>query len=102
MGRTHLQCVFQTLTNLEHAASCFQRRQRLANLHEVAQVSTFHEFHREEMKTSLVADIVDRNDVGMNKPLANASFTCETGNRSRIFGPAFAKQLQGHHAIIIK
>ena len=102
MRGTHLQCVFQTLAHLQHATCCFYRRQRLANLHEVSQVSTFHEFHREKMKTSLVADVVDRHDEGMNKPLTNAGFSCETGNSSRIFGPAFTKKLESHDAIVVQ
>ena len=91
MRGPHLQRVFQTLADLVDAPSRLKRRQRLADVHEVAEISTFNELHREIVKSSLVADVQNRDNIWMNKLLADTGFTLETGHRSWIIDPTFAK-----------
>ena len=102
MRSAHLQSILQTLTDLVHAPSRLQRRQSLADIHEVAEISAFNELHREIMKTSLVADVQNRNNIGMNKLLDDTSFTLETGHRSRIVDPTFAKQFESHDTVVVR
>ena len=102
MRSSHLQGVLQTLTDLVNAPSRLQRRQGLADVHEVAEISAFNELHCKVVETSLIADVQNRHDIGMNKLLADTSFSFETGHRSRIIDPSFTEQFQSHDTVVVR
>ena len=102
MRSSHLLCVFKTLANLVDAPSGLEWRQSLANVHEVTKVTAFDELHCEIVETPFVADVQDRHNIRMDKLLANPRFSFKAGDRSRIIDPAFAKQLQGDDAVVVR
>ena len=102
MRSSHLQRIFQTLADLVDTPSRLKWRQRLADVHEVAEISTFNELHGEIVKSSFVADVQNRDNIGMNKLLADSGFSLKTGHRPRIIDPTFAKQFESHDAVIIR
>ncbi len=53
------------------------------------------EFHRQVMKTVVLADIVDQDDVGVTKPSGQSCLTEESSNEVLLIGEVRTENLQG-------
>jgi hypothetical protein len=64
----------------------------------VLQRFAFQIFHDDEGLVALLADVVNRADVGMIQRRCGLSFAAEAAQRGRVAGHIFGKELQGHEA----